>query len=396
MSKSKPTVIIIGAGYGGVHLAVDLDKSQEFRVLLIERNAYFTHNIAALRAVTQDTWIDNVILDHSNIFTGSSTGSKVIQGSVKEIRVEKQEIYLSENDDVPLSYDYLVIATGASYRFPGKLVDVSMSNAKAVYKKVYADVKKARHVVIVGGGSVGVELAGEIGAEYNSSNRSKQITLVHSGSHLLSAYPFLKESACENLRDILQYQLHVNVLLNDVVNVPDSLLSSEELYIDQPTRLTTKSGKQLDADVVIYTIGGLPNTEFLRESQSFPVSAFDGRGHIQVNDYLQVTAGDMKYSNVYAIGDAASFQPGLAFYAGGQATWLGKHLLDILHGTPIESTKPMKLGPLAMVIPLGPKLGGGLLPLPIFGGVYVGSTITSLLKGKTLGKDKLKGLLNLK
>jgi len=262
---------------------------------------------------------------------------------------------------------------------------------------VYADVKKARHVVIVGGGPVGVELAGEIGAAYNGSNRSKQITLVHSGSHLLSAYPDIKEVLGENLRQILQNQLHVNVLLNDVVDVPDSVLLSKDLYIDQPTRLTTKSGKQLDADVVIYTIGGLPNTQFLRESQSFPASVFDDTCHIKVNDYLQVSAGDTKYSNIYAMGDSASFQPGFAFWAGGQSAWLAQHLHDISHGTPIESTKPMKRGPFGMLLPLGSKLGGGQLPLPLFGAWRIGSTFTSILKGKDLFVSKYKGsLLKLK
>jgi NADH dehydrogenase FAD-containing subunit len=240
-----------------------------------------------------------------------------------------------------------------------------------------------------------VELAGEIGAAYNSSNRSKQITLVHSGSHLLSAYPDIKEAVGENLRHMLQKQLYANVLLNDAVNVPESLLSSKELYIDQPTRLLTKNGQQLDADVVIYTIGGLPNTQFLRESQSFPASAFDGRGHIKVNDYLQVTAGDMKYSNIYAIGDAASYQPGLAFWVGGQATWLAKHLHDISHGKAIESTKPMKKGMTgAMMLPLGANLGGGQLPL--FGGWRIGSTLTRMMKGKDLFTSKNKAMLKLK
>jgi len=390
-TANKPTVIIIGAGYAGVRVAKELDKSHEYHVILVERNSYFLHNIAALRASAQPQWIDGVLLDYNKLLIN---GGKVIQATVTQISPTNQEIYTHEHKQA-LKYDYLIIATGASYRFPGQIVEPSIEHAKGTYRKLYNDVDAAQRIVIVGGGPVGIELAGEISAVYNQGDtNNKEITLVHGGPHLLSSHTGLKPAVGENLRQILQTQLHVNVLLNDAVTVPASLLSSKQLYINTPTQLATKSGKQLEADLVLYTIGGLPNTEFLLDSESLAPAVFDGSGHIKVNEFLQVESehGDVKYSNIYAVGDVATFQPGMAYYAGRQGSWLATHLIDLKRGK--QEPKPIQKAPVGMVLPLGNKLGAGQLPL--FGGWHVGSTITSMLKGKGLGVEPYKKVLNLK
>lgn len=57
----------------------------------------------------------------------------------------------------------------------------SMSSLFENFKQTQSEVKRSNQIVIIGGGSVGVEMAGEIRAVYPD----KKITLVHNSPHLL-------------------------------------------------------------------------------------------------------------------------------------------------------------------------------------------------------------------
>jgi NADH dehydrogenase FAD-containing subunit len=70
-------------------------------------------------------------------------------------------------------------------------------------------------VLIIGGGAVGIELAGELIAAKGSK---KDVTLLHSGDRLLSSRDDLKEQLRTSLRDQLQ-SLGVHVILNEKVEM---------------------------------------------------------------------------------------------------------------------------------------------------------------------------------
>jgi len=67
----------------------------------------------------------------------------------------------------PLQYTQLVIATGSTGPFPGKCRhDLPLPDLLKLYEDFTTEVQKAKKVVIVGGGAVGVEMAGEIAGDY--------------------------------------------------------------------------------------------------------------------------------------------------------------------------------------------------------------------------------------
>jgi len=204
------------------------------------------------------------------------------------------------------------------------------------------------------------------------------------------------KTVAEELRDQLEQRLHVNAMLSETVSVPPELQSGQRLYINTPTRLTTKTGQQIDADLVFFTVGGKPNTEFLRSSQSMPSQVFTSSGHIQVNEYLQVDNGKgVRYSNIYALGDVSTHQPGMAYWAGEEAKALARNFIDLQNGT--ASMKPVKQAMSGMMlVPLGAKWGVGQLTLPWFGAVRVGPWVVSMLKGKGLLADRYKAIVNAK
>ena len=63
--------------------------------------------------------------------------------------------------DTPVECDFLVIATGTQYTFPGKVPWwIGSAACKRLYEKIRDNIAKSPTVTIVGGGPVGCELTG--------------------------------------------------------------------------------------------------------------------------------------------------------------------------------------------------------------------------------------------
>ena len=76
-------------------------------------------------------------------------------------------------------------------------------------------IKDVEKVLIIGGGAVGIELAGELAT--GEGGQKREITLLHSGSRLLSSREDLKEQLGTTLYEQL-LSLNVHVILNEKVD----------------------------------------------------------------------------------------------------------------------------------------------------------------------------------
>src|SRR3981081_3550220 len=63
----KPTVVVVGGGYGGHQVAKALDESSH--VVLVEPKDAFMHNIAALRALVDPSWLPRIFFPYSRLLT---------------------------------------------------------------------------------------------------------------------------------------------------------------------------------------------------------------------------------------------------------------------------------------------------------------------------------------
>src|SRR5260370_705512 len=63
--QRRPTVVVIGGGYGGVNVATALDADVE--VVLVEPKDAFVHNIGALRALVEPTFLPEIFLPYDPI-----------------------------------------------------------------------------------------------------------------------------------------------------------------------------------------------------------------------------------------------------------------------------------------------------------------------------------------
>jgi len=145
------------------------------------------------------------------------------------------------------------------------------------WRQKFAD---AHDIVLVGGGAVALEFAGEL----RDMSPTKRITIVHCQDMLLhDAYPqYFRKDVYKDIR-----KRDVDVVLNDWV---------DNLEITEAGTIQTRNGRKLIADLVVPCRGPKPNTTFVTLSPG----TLSATNHIRVSATLQV----MKYPRIFAGGDA--------------------------------------------------------------------------------------------
>ncbi|MEE6488513.1 hypothetical protein FKM82_015246 [Ascaphus truei] len=162
-------VVVVGGGFAGIAAANQL-KSNGIPFVLVDMKDAFHHNVAALRASVESGFARKTFISYEATYQDSFK-----QGKVLGINLQTQQVLLESNEE--LHFSHLILATGSNGPFPGKFNQViSMDRAIQKYEDLVKEVQKAKHVVVVGGGSAGVEMAAEVKTEYPD----KEVTLIHS------------------------------------------------------------------------------------------------------------------------------------------------------------------------------------------------------------------------
>ncbi|MCW2631887.1 MAG: FAD-dependent oxidoreductase [Pseudonocardia sp.] len=358
---SRPTVVIIGGGYGGLRAAKALDEPAN--VVLVEAKDAFQHNVAALRALVEQRWPPRIFLPYDHLLTNGT----VLHDTA--VRVDAEHVELASGQR--LTYDFLVLATGARYPFPAKAAQPHSVDAIADYRAMHGQLADARRVMILGAGAVGLELAGEIAAVWPD----KKITLVDLVDHILPG------GYDQQLRDELNRQLDAlgaeRVLGSPLAELPD-VAPGELGTID----VTTTAGNRIEADIWFRCFGGSPVTDYLAADLA---AARTEDGHLAVTPGLQVIG----FETVYAVGDLAALDVNKAGVAGRQAEVVAANITAHIAGDPERATYTP--GPPVIVLPLGPEGGAGQLP----NGEIAGAEMVAKVKGRDMMIDRYVELLNL-
>ena len=109
MNSQKKTVLILGAGFGGIVAACRLRKalSREHRVILVEREADHVYSPSLLWLMIGDRKADAI---SRPIAALTRRGIEVVRGNIEKIDPAKRTVSVSGRE---LASDYMIVALGA-------------------------------------------------------------------------------------------------------------------------------------------------------------------------------------------------------------------------------------------------------------------------------------------
>lgn len=219
---SKPKIVILGAGYGGIMTGKKLEKlleSGEADVTLINKHDY--HYITTqLHKTGAGTAADRQIaMSIPELINPEKT--RFIKASVKAVDTKKQTVFLEGGDTV--DYDYLLIALGfdiETFGIPGikehAFAIRSFRSTKAIYNQIIRQLTKYKEdkdpsrltFVVAGGGFTGIEMLGELAEglpklckQYDVPFENVKIVAVEAAS---SVIPFFPQESIQYTTEVLE------------------------------------------------------------------------------------------------------------------------------------------------------------------------------------------------
>ncbi|XP_064173069.1 apoptosis-inducing factor 2 [Anguilla rostrata] len=333
LSVDNVHVVIVGGGFGGIAAGQRL-KSNGIPFTLIDLRNAFHHNVAALRASVQSGFARQTFIPFQETF-----GASFRQGRVVQVDPKAQVVVLEGGEEI--HYSHLILCTGTDGPFPGKFNAVAdYHTAIQKYEDLVKEIQAAASLVVIGGGSTGVEMAAEIKTDYPD----KKVVLVH--SHVALADPELLPSVRQQAKEVL-LEKGVELVLGQKV----SNLSDLELNVTRKnTTVMTDKGTELITDIVISCTGNKINSAAYSSSLG---GCLAEDGALKVNPQLQVEG----FENVYAVGDCADVrEPKMAYHAGLHAAVAVTNIINSLSGKAPTSYKP---GSVTMLLAMGRNDGVG-------------------------------------
>lgn len=329
---TRPTIVVVGGLFAGVSVVKQVfQQLSPARVILVSPLQQTYNNTLAPRLLVRPELAPQALVDLTRLDRRKGDHDfNLVIGKATSLDVNLSKLHLSNRAD-PISYDFCVVATGqrsgnAAFKANGDVTRLVES-----IKEMNDAIKSARRICVVGGGSTGCEVSGEITLTYPE----KLVTLV-TGDKLgpLSMFGAKIARAAEK---------RLAGLGVDVVNKLAKVDGNRVTYDGEV--------KPHVFDLVIPTFGYTPNTDFV------PKQYLDRRGYIVVDDHFKVKGTD----TVFAIGDCALLTSKLA------ADVNMVQLLVMLNtirremfgeNIPAKAYKPT---PPTSLVPIGPNGGVGVL-----------------------------------
>ena len=332
---AKPTVIIVGSGFGGLAAAKALRRAP-VQVTLIDRTNHHLFQPLLYQVATAALTPSQIAAPIRGILRNQGN-ARVILGEVTGVDKERKCVFATNADhsNVPLAYDYLILATGATHSYfghnefeqfaPGmkSLADAVSTRNKVLqaFELAEAEEDPSRHrdlltFVLVGAGPTGVELAGALGVLVRTTLKrdfrridpaSARIVLVDMAPRVLGAFSEPLSQAAKRRLD----NLGVEVRLGHSVDQID-----DDGVVVAGERITSKT--------VIWTAGVAPSPA----GKWLQVDT-DRAGRVRIQSDLTVPG----HPEIFVIGDTASFEekgkplPGVAQVAMQQ----GRHAAKVIH-----------------------------------------------------------------
>lgn len=301
---NAPHVIIVGAGFAGLHAARGL-RNAPVRVTVIDRNNHHLFQPLLYQVATASLSPADISAPIRGVL-GKQSNTEVLLAEVTGVDVQKQQVLLHDRS---LSYDYLILATGVRHNYfghdaweqfaPGLK---TLHDATTIRHKILLSFEAAEQeldpqkrqelttFVVVGAGPAGVEMTGAVAELTHKAlasdfrridPASARILLVEAGPRILPTFP---EPLARKATAALT-QLRVEVKTNAAVEMIDECG-------------VVIAGEHLAAKTIIWMAG-------VRGSSAgkWLGAEMDSSGRVRVQNDLSVAG----HPNIFVIGDDASF-----------------------------------------------------------------------------------------
>ena len=348
-----PHVVIIGAGFGGLHAAQKL-MGKPVRVTLIDKRNYHLFQPLLYQVATAGISPHEIAYPVRAIFQRQKNFS-FLMSRVNGVDFEHKLVFTEQGQ---VAYDYLIIAAGASVNFFG---NASLEQNALPLKDVSDAVQVRNHVlrmfelaaqeqderkrqslltfVAVGGGPTGVETAGALSElirlvlkkDYRQINMDNiRVILMEAAPRILAGFPEPLQAAARKSLE----RKKVEVRLDAKVAGCDG------------EKLTLDNGEIIPTRTVLWSAGvqaaSLIGKLGLEQIHS---------GRVKVLPTLQLP----EQPNVYVIGDAAYLEengkslPMVAPVATQQGGWASENILADIQNKPLKPFKYNNLGMMATI-----------------------------------------------
>jgi 3-phenylpropionate/trans-cinnamate dioxygenase ferredoxin reductase component len=279
--------VIIGAGECGARAAFALrEKGFDGEITLVGTETLLPYERPPLSKASISEALEPKLIAASERYT--EVGIRLLTGvSAKSLDAEAKRVVLS--DGSVLSYDKLLLATGASPRaFPGAPAVSARIRALRTHHDAVSlrDVMKpGRHIAIIGGGFIGLEVAA------TAIKLGARVTLVEGLERVL------KRGVPEEIALALS-ERHRGEGIDLRCGAAIEAVGEETGHA-----FIKIAGERLETDLILVGIGAQPNVEL---AQAAGLAIENG---IAVDAHLQTSSPDS-----YAAGDCCSFP--LEIYGG--------------------------------------------------------------------------------
>ena len=293
--KEKEKICVIGAGaaaYRFVQTYRNFNSEDEISIFSKEEDPFY-NRVLLPEYVNEDLTWEQL----QKLKKGEVEKLKLdLHTGIHISKVNSEEKFIIDSNNNKHYYDTLIMATGsrafvpkdAQLQLPGRFTMRNKTDADSLreYLKNTGLPENEQHVVIVGGGLLGLELA--------ASLKKKNINIT-----IVQRAPRLMERQLDRIASTL---LAENVQERGIQIYFDNEVSTVFEDEDIPNRLSIslKTGKLINANAIVYAIGTLPNIELAKGCN------IDYRRGVVVNQYLQTSN-----PSIFALGEIAEFENSL-------------------------------------------------------------------------------------
>src|SRR5215510_11034397 len=341
---ARPQIIIVGGGFAGLAVAKALKKSPA-EIILIDRTNHHLFQPLLYQVATSILATNQIGFPIRGILRNQKNAT-VILGEVTGVDKDQKCVIVSDADrqNVPIGYDYLVLATGATHSYFGRNEFEkfapglkSLAHAVATRNKILqafefaeAEEDPSRHrdlltFILVGAGPTGVEMAGALAVLVKTTLKSNfrridpasaRIVLVDMSPRVLGTFSeHLSQAAKQRLED-----LGVEVRLGHAVDQIDA----DRVVV---------AGERIASKTVIWTAGVAPSP-----AGKWLNVETDRGGRVRIEKDLTVPG----HPEIFVVGDTAAGEqdgkplPGVAQVAMQQGRYAG----TLIHSRITGSRQP--------------------------------------------------------